>query len=178
MKCKYTKLDEMTYKIQFPDGERLYKKNVGRNCMVGEKSYGEGQTVDIYYFDELSQTTIDLELANSTKTIDGYILVTLKNFKERSAELAHRMVCWSWNGAFPNDYEVDHINGNKSDNSPTNLQAVPPAVNAFRALKNYGYGDEAWKKYNDILISHFSKVKNPGEYLRMFQDIIRYENKK
>jgi hypothetical protein len=178
MTYRYTKLDEFTYEIQFPEGKRLYKKNVGRNCMVGEKSYGDAESLDIYYFNEVSQTMIDLELATSSINYEKYVVVNVKGAKDRFTEYAHRIVCWSWNGPFPNDYEVDHINGNKSDNSPSNLEAVPPIVNAFRALKNYGYGDEAWKKYSDILIGHLSKAKNPRELIKMMEDVIKYENKK
>jgi hypothetical protein len=178
MTYKFTKVDQLTYEIHFPEGKRLYKKNVGRNCMVGEKSYGHGNSVDIYYFSEISQTMIDLELAKSTPGLGDYIIVTLKGVKGKDSEYAHRIVCWSWNGPFPNNYEVDHINGNKHDNVPSNLEAVPNVVNAFRALKNYGYGSENWEKRMEDLTKHISKAQNPGEVLRMMEAVIRYENKK
>jgi len=51
-----------------------------------------------------------------------YIKVDGKQYKE------HRLIWLYFNGSFP-DGDIDHINGNRSDNRIENLRAVPHAMN-------------------------------------------------
>ena len=56
--------------------------------------------------------------------VDGYVKIKINNFKY----MAHRLAWLYEYGEFP-EHEIDHIDGNKSNNAITNLRAVPHAVN-------------------------------------------------
>lgn len=63
---------------------------------------------------------------------DGYIIVHLcKNGKPKTFKV-HRLVCEAFNGPALNktDYECQHINGTRSDNTPLNLKWGTPKTNA------------------------------------------------
>lgn len=47
---------------------------------------------------------------------------------------AHRVIWETVNGPIPEGLEIDHLNGNKSDNRVRNLEAVTKSQNVLRAL--------------------------------------------
>lgn len=65
--------------------------------------------------------------AGGSASPDGYVRVRVRG----RLQLAHRVILAMHNGAWP-DGQVDHINGNRSDNRLCNLRAVPRSEN----LKN------------------------------------------
>jgi hypothetical protein len=173
MICKILDNDILSkiYTLKFPNGEiRRYNHNVNRNLFVGELSTGPGENLDIYYFKFISDLEVEMELAKSSITIKGYILVQLKGVSKVS-DSAHRLVCWSWNGEFPNTHHVDHIDGKKYNNIPSNLQAVPAVVNTFRAYSKYEKSDQALK-YKNFVINEFIKCKNSTEMLELMNAVI------
>jgi hypothetical protein len=111
-----------------------------------------------------------MELAQSSVTIKGYILVQLRGV-DKVSDSAHRLVCWAWNGEFPTSYHVDHIDGRKYNNRPDNLQAVPAIVNTFRAYSNYQESDQALK-YKNFVINELVKCKDPEEMLKLMKAVI------
>lgn len=173
MMCKILNNDVLTktYTIEFPDGSiRDYRHNVNRNLFVGKESTGVDESLDIYYFKLISDRKIELELAKSSITIKGYVMVQLRDVAKVS-DSAHRLVCWSWNGDFLTAYHVDHIDGNKQNNLPENLQAVPAVVNTFRAYSKYqGSGQEV--KYKNFVINEFIKSRTPEEMLELMKAVI------
>lgn len=54
----------------------------------------------------------------------------------RKTTSVHRIVALTYLGERPEGYEIDHINGNRLDNRPTNLEYVTPKENKDRAVKN------------------------------------------
>lgn len=57
---------------------------------------------------------------------EGYYAVVLNGKRER----LHRLIYENLVGEIPEGYVIDHINGNKLDNSINNLRIVKQAVNA------------------------------------------------
>ena len=89
---------------------------------------------------------------------NGYLQCTL--FRKRF--YIHRLVYEAWIGNIPNGYDIDHINGIKTDNRVSNLRAVPRSENlkhnyelGFRG-SNYihTFSD---KERNLIMIDHKEK---------------------
>lgn len=63
---------------------------------------------------------------------DGY--VRLGKRRAHAEQYAHRIICEAVHGPLGASYEVDHLNGNKSDNRACNLERVTHAENCRRAI--------------------------------------------
>lgn len=63
---------------------------------------------------------------------DGY--VRLGKRRSYAEQYAHRIVCEAVHGPLGASYEVDHVNGNRSDNRACNLERVTHAENCRRAI--------------------------------------------
>lgn len=77
----------------------------------------------------------------------GYVLVTLsKNGKMRTHRV-HSLVAAAFIGARPEGYEVNHLDGNKLNNCPSNLEYCTPSQNTKHAydtgLAKRRFGEEA-----------------------------------
>ena len=78
-----------------------------------------------------------LSAATTTK---GYHRVTLSlNGVDKKAHV-HRLVAEAFIGLRPDGYEVNHRNGNKTDNRPSNLQYVTPSENIRHSIDVLGNG--------------------------------------
>jgi hypothetical protein len=79
------------------------------------------------------------------KRADGYVILVhhLENMtsangvKKPRTILAHRFVFFFFTGVIPDN--IDHMNGNKSDNSIDNLRSVTNQENHFNRLTAKGY---------------------------------------
>lgn len=66
---------------------------------------------------------------------NGYKVVVLKTGGRYKTIGVHRLVCDAFHGAPPSPkHQPDHINGDRSDNRPINLEWVTPKENIRRAL--------------------------------------------
>lgn len=65
---------------------------------------------------------------------NGYMTVTLRSGGKYKMIGVHRLVCDAFHGAPPTpQHQPDHINGDKTDNRPSNLEWVTPQTNVRRA---------------------------------------------
>lgn len=106
----------------------------------------------------------------------GYVCIKLK----RKLYLAHRLVWFYVNGEWPED-QVDHKNGDPSDNRIENLRVATAAQNRVNAklsknnkigLKGVHYSKLGWtaviyKNYKPIVLGHFI---TPQEAKRAYDD--------
>lgn len=104
---------------------------------------------------------------------DGYVIITCKG----KVIKAHRLVYLIETGALPN--EIDHINGDKSDNRFSNLRAVTDSQNRWNSGKRpenkSGWKGVSWSKTRNkwhsqisvnkqkICLGYFDDVKEAAE---------------
>lgn len=82
-------------------------------------------------------TKIRNKFLTPIKTKDGYhsVKIGLKTKK------VHRVVYEAFRGEIPDRLEIDHINGNRTDNRIENLEAVTHKENIRRAVINGSYSN-------------------------------------
>lgn len=76
---------------------------------------------------------------------NGYMRVRI----DREAHYLHRIVFYMAFGVCPDGHEIDHINHNKSDNSPSNLRLATRKQNCSHRNERRpdgGYRNVAWNK--------------------------------
>jgi hypothetical protein len=75
--------------------------------------------------------------------------------------LVHRLVWILRNGEIPEGFRVDHKNGDRRDNSPSNLRLVTHAQNCQnKARKSYSYKHGA--KWRAEVTHNYRKHRSPG----------------
>lgn len=88
--------------------------------------------------------------------------------------LAHRLAWWYFYGVVP-EYEIDHINGVKTDNRIANLRDIPHQVNqqnwrVARAGNTSGYLGVDWSKRNQKYRARIRLPDGQTLNLGMFHD--------
>ena len=73
------------------------------------------------------------------KTKYGYICVPLSKNGKKIFFYVHRLVYTAFNGPIPEGMQIDHIDGDKSNNKLTNLRAVSPKVNSNNPITRVRY---------------------------------------
>ena len=66
---------------------------------------------------------------------DGYLLATCKGLSKNGQVRVHRLVAQCFIGDCPDGYEVNHKDGNKTNNSVHNLEYVTSKENSIHAVK-------------------------------------------
>lgn len=67
---------------------------------------------------------------------NGYLEVGLiDSNKRRTCVGIHRLVCSAFHGLIPSGMQVNHIDGNKLNNAPDNLEIVTPSQNSIHAFR-------------------------------------------
>lgn len=97
----------------------------------------------------------------------GYLRVSIKVGKKQKLVLIHRLVVENFIGPIPKGMEIDHVNGNKKDNSVSNLEIVSPEENMKRAKLNnlIPQGrDRHSTKYDEDLIHKICKYLKDGNF--------------
>ena len=97
--------------------------------------------------------TCRLKYVADIKSTDGYIRIDLGNNGKRYNCLAHRLVWIYFNGEIPDDKEINHINGIKTDNRLENLELVTRSEN-IRHAYNFLDNPKGEKHYLTKLIDN------------------------
>lgn len=88
-------------------------------------------------------------LLKPDKLRNGYFRVTLNLGSRKSAktELVHRLIARTFLGEAPtSSHQVNHKNGDKSDNRVENLEWVTPSENQLHAVRVLGRGKTRKRK--------------------------------
>ena len=98
---------------------------------------------------------------------DGYVTVARRVDGRNFAPYAHRMVAAAFHGLpTPDAPEVDHLNGNRSDNRPANLRWTDPKGNAATrvALGRHARGEASGRaKLTDDQVREIRSRAAAGE---------------
>lgn len=81
----------------------------------------------------------------------GYKRVGLTLNKKQKYFYFHRLVYLTYNGEIPDNMTVDHIDGNKSNNNPSNLQLLTNIDNVRKSILGKPISDETKKKISNTL---------------------------
>jgi len=110
------------YNLKFRDTGAKYKELLG------------GYSIGVIVSDE---GRVFRELAPASNT-SGYKTIELKrNDNTRKRMLVHRIMGYAFMDKFNDSLEVNHMDGNKSNNSIGNLEMTTSEENAFHARKTF-----------------------------------------
>jgi hypothetical protein len=101
---------------------------------------------------------------------DGYVTVRVTVAGDTHAFLAHRIIWCMVHGQWP-EGQIDHINGNRADNRPSNLRDVSAAMNRLNMKcpksSTTGVPGVSWCRVNRrwlVRINVDQRTKNLGRY--------------
>ena len=96
-----------------------------------------------------------------TKNHKGYLRVKLTKNGISTQFLVHRLVGWAFNSGFRDGMQINHLNGDKSDNRPENLEWCTPSENLQHAYdvlnRKAAFQDKHMPDYIRIKISKSNK---------------------
>lgn len=100
------------------------------------------------------------KLLNQKLSPQGYLSVTVFKETRPKTSMAHRLVYQAWKGAIPENYVIDHLDSDKTNNCISNLEAVTHSENTKRAYEK-GHIALKFKKYRFQNEDHyFCKLSN------------------
>lgn len=114
------------------------------------------------------------KLMKLRKDKGGYMKVVLCKNGKHHAYQVHRLVYKAFNGDIPNHLQVNHIDENKENNFPFNLNLMTPkeninwGTNRQRAAEKYKKTLYQYDKSNN-LICIFDSIKSACEKYHIFQ---------
>ena len=107
--------------------------------------------------------------------VKGYLNVGLYKDGIAKTLLVHRLVWEAFNGEIPEEYEINHINEDKSDNRLENLNLMTPKENINWGTGNYRRSCKLkGKKRNDVSIYLSKPVLQytlTGEFVREYSSL-------
>lgn len=120
------------------------------------------------------------EMANGS----GYLQVRLMRDSKRVFAAAHRLVWIYFNGPIPQGITVNHKDGNKSNNSPDNLELATYSQQRHHAIKELGAGHHDIKGKNhpktilsDLDVMEIRRLRAGGEMVKSIASRYRMKPK-
>ena len=113
-----------------------------------------------------------ITIISGSANADGYLMIDLSDRSRgmRRCRLAHRLVAQAFHGPIPGGKQVNHKNGDKTDNRPENLEYVTCGENvrhAYRELncsETRSRGSEHYgAQLTEELVLEARKRKEAGE---------------
>lgn len=93
----------------------------------------------VYYADEEGNIYRNDKKLSPVDNGLGYQKIKLRLNGIRYNRYVHRLVWITFNGEIPDEYEINHIDHDKSNNSLKNLELVTHSDNLHKAFLHYGY---------------------------------------
>lgn len=120
--------------------------NYGYQLYVGKGSSNFSSTQVFHNGEGSDESKKILYLIPARKRIDenGYVKISLSLSDPEKEDWLHKIVCFSFydktgkRNMLSSGLEIDHVDGNKQNNIPENLEIVPKLENLIRAFLN-GY---------------------------------------
>jgi hypothetical protein len=106
-----------------------------------------------------------LKPQKASQSSKGYFQVRLfsEEHKKGKLQYVHRLVWQTFKGEIPKGFEIDHIDGDTSNNKLENLQLLAPRDNKIKGFKGK---DIYWREYRDEFIELYKKL---GTYKKVAQ---------
>lgn len=129
-------------------------------------------------FNDNYAVNIDGEVANLKTGLivrgserNGYLRISIEN-KQYSI---HRLIWETFNGIIPEGYCIDHIDGNRANNSISNLRLVTQSENMKNAMKNGHKGQTPVLQYDKKgnFIQEFESIQKAAEAVGVTNAAIR-----
>ena len=129
-------------------------------------------------FNENYAINVDGEVANLKTGLivrgserNGYLRITIRN-KQYSI---HRLMWETFNEPIPEGYYIDHIDGNKSNNSLSNLRLVTQSDSMKNAMKNGHKGQISVLQYDKKgnFIQEFESIQKAADAMGVTHAAIR-----
>lgn len=148
------------------------EKNIKRVPVFGYEGYYEvTENGDIFsirtYYNKQKKTSrkVDIKL-KSQPNHNGYLSqMFCVNYKQKLIKV-HRVVWESFNGKIKEGMQINHIDGNKTNNSLNNLEIVTPKENTQHAWRN-GLCKKVYGRKTSNCILDFEQVK---EIRKLYKD--------
>tara|TARA_R100001460_G_scaffold99178_1_gene142357 strand:+ start:1049 stop:1645 length:597 start_codon:yes stop_codon:yes gene_type:complete len=98
-----------------------------------------------------------LKPQKASQSAKGYYQVRLfsKQYKKGRLQYVHRLIYETFVGDIPEGYEIDHKDGDTTNNDISNLQIIKPRDNK---LKYYKGKDIHWRQYRDEFIQKYEEL--------------------
>ncbi len=98
-----------------------------------------------------------LKPQKASQSAKGYYQVRLfsKQYKKGKLQYIHRLIYETFIGDIPEGHEIDHIDGDTTNNEISNLQIIKPRDNK---LKYYKGKDIHWREHRDEFIKKYEEL--------------------
>lgn len=118
--------------------------------------------------------TMETKFGNGHQRTDGYIQITSGPYK---GKLLHRLIYEEVYGPIPKGYTIHHIDGDKTNNNPSNLMLLTKSNHHklhFNMINNPRWGNGRIDAAGGV--SFLSACKNKGMTMQQITDELGYKS--